>query len=123
MKLSKNFSLEEFLCPCGCAGIGDLPMQVGFIMKLQAMRDRVRVPFHITSGYRCKSHNEKIGGAKSSYHMLGRAADIACDNSVDRYRLVWAAIDAGFKGIGVNRGFIHVDDRNGDSASVMFLYG
>ncbi len=30
----------------------------------------------ITSGYRTASHNAKVGGSKSSQHLLGRAADI-----------------------------------------------
>ena len=30
----------------------------------------------ITSGYRTASHNTKVGGSRSSQHLLGRAADI-----------------------------------------------
>ena len=30
----------------------------------------------ITSGYRCKELNEKIGGVSNSHHTLGAAADI-----------------------------------------------
>lgn len=32
---------------------------------------------HVTSGWRPREHNEKIGGAKNSYHIVGRAVDIA----------------------------------------------
>ncbi len=30
----------------------------------------------ITSGYRTKAHNKKVGGAKNSYHLTDRARDL-----------------------------------------------
>ena len=34
------------------------------------------MPIRINSGFRCVRHNEEVGGAKSSRHLLGCAADI-----------------------------------------------
>lgn len=120
MKLSKNFKLEEFMCKCGCDSTGDVPMQVAFIMKLQKMRDLYNKPMKITSGYRCPEYNAKIGGAENSYHMLGRAADIYCPKSSDRYALIKYALEAGFRGIGIGDNFVHVDDR--DTGGRCWLY-
>lgn len=33
-------------------------------------------PIYITSFYRNKKHNTKVGGASNSYHMLGAAVDV-----------------------------------------------
>ena len=43
---------------------------------LQKIRDHFGRPVVITSGYRTAAHNAAVGGAKSSQHLLGRAADI-----------------------------------------------
>lgn len=43
---------------------------------LQPVRDFVNVPVHITSGYRTKTLNERVGGSAYSLHMSGMAADI-----------------------------------------------
>lgn len=32
---------------------------------------------HVTSGWRPREHNVAIGGAKNSYHIVGRAIDLA----------------------------------------------
>jgi hypothetical protein len=51
------------------------------------------------------------------------AADIACDNSRDRFELIKALIEAGFKRIGVRKDFIHVDvDFPDKPGRVMWLY-
>ena len=43
---------------------------------LEIARKKINKPIVITSGYRTISHNEKVGGAKYSYHTRGMAADI-----------------------------------------------
>lgn len=42
---------------------------------LQPIRDLMKKPMIITSGYRNKELNELIGGAENSQHMKGQAAD------------------------------------------------
>lgn len=43
---------------------------------LDPLREFIDVPVLVTSGYRCRELNAKIGGAKNSQHMKGEAADI-----------------------------------------------
>lgn len=43
---------------------------------LEPLRDIVKSPLNITSGYRCKRLNKLIGGANTSQHTQGKAADL-----------------------------------------------
>lgn len=52
---------------------------IRFAVKLQALdtiREAYGHPLVIVSGYRSKAHNDFVGGAAASQHMLGRADDI-----------------------------------------------
>ena len=37
-------------------------------------------PIYITSFYRNKRHNKKVGGVANSYHLLGAAVDVTCSD-------------------------------------------
>ena len=52
-----------------------------------AARDVIR----ITSAYRTASHNTKIGGSKTSFHVKGMAADIVVDGVDARKVAMYAA--------------------------------
>ena len=43
---------------------------------LQPARNQLGMPIHISSGFRTASVNSAVGGAKNSFHLYGRAADI-----------------------------------------------
>ena len=43
---------------------------------LEAIRAAFRKPIRVLSGFRSAAYNAKIGGAKRSQHVQGRAADI-----------------------------------------------
>lgn len=43
---------------------------------IEIIRAEFNKPVIILSGYRSRAYNNKIGGAKKSQHVLGRAADI-----------------------------------------------
>lgn len=49
--------------------------------KLQALRNRVG-PVGLSNGYRCPTHNAAVGGASTSYHVSGQAADIVSCNGL-----------------------------------------
>lgn len=43
---------------------------------LDPLRELLGKPINVSSGYRCKALNSKVGGSKTSQHMKGQAADI-----------------------------------------------
>jgi len=122
----KYFSISEFDCP-------SLPnsgnnMDGNFLSMLDQAREYAGIPFKITSGYRTEQHNSKVGGVprtesnKGSSHMYGLAADIACNNSKDRYTIIASLMDAGFNRIGVASTFIHVDNDPDKPSDVIWTY-
>ncbi len=108
MRLSKNFDTSEFACPC-CGG-ENISGELTF--KLQALRDLVRKPIQILSGYRCEKYNREIKGYIKSPHIGGLAADIWVKN-FDYKKLAKLAEKVKFKRIGLypfsHSKFIHVD--------------
>ena len=43
-------------------------------------------PIRVSSGYRCERLNKAVGGAATSVHMLGYAADLQVSGSFNRFR-------------------------------------
>lgn len=115
-----NFSTREFDSPDEI-GSGCL-MDREFLKMLDKARDIAGVPFVITSGYRSYSHNKKVGGVPKSSHRLGKACDIACDNSRMRFKIINALMLAGFNRIGIAKNFIHVDNDTNKSKDVIWTY-
>ncbi len=54
---------------------------------LDPLREAWGRPITVTSGYRCPELNKAVGGAATSQHLLGEAADITTGNPVDNRRL------------------------------------
>lgn len=84
MQLSKNFSLDEFLKSSTATRykINNTPnnnvinnLKDLCINVLQPIRDNFGKPLTISSGFRCKELNDKVGGARNSQHLIGQAAD------------------------------------------------
>lgn len=44
--------------------------------RLDDIREKYGKPIIITSGYRCKELNKKVGGKSNSFHLKGLAADL-----------------------------------------------
>jgi len=105
-KLTKDFNLKEFQCPC----CGSVKIDSELIKRLQILRDRISKPIIVTSGYRCLSHNKEVGGVNTSYHTQGLAVDITADG-MELYKLLIEARIVGFKGIGIYTfsNFLHLD--------------
>lgn len=114
-----NFRLQEFECHCNSNGGGLLPgcqavlVETDLLDALERIRSMLGGrPMVITSGYRCPTHNEYVGGVPSSQHCLGKAADIVIAGVPPA--LVASAADniiGGTGGVGRYNGFTHVDVR------------
>jgi len=72
IRLSRNFTLDEFESP----DTNEVVVSATLVRLLQRLRDTLRCPILITSGYRTPEHNIQVGGAGNSYHKKGMAVDI-----------------------------------------------
>lgn len=87
-KLSENFDLEEFTRSDKAKelGITNEPgekelaaLRVLVSRTIQPLRDKLGVPIHVNSGYRCPELNKAVGGVPTSQHQKGEAADLSID--------------------------------------------
>ncbi len=112
--LTKNFSREEFACKgSDCCG-HSAPIADRLAVGMQKLRNIVKSPLIILSGFRCVIHNHDVGGATKSYHPLGMAADIRPPPGWTTAGLLDAAKQVPefeMGGIGIYDRFVHVDVR------------
>lgn len=109
-KISAHFNSNEFACKDGSALI---LIDTDFVKsELEIIREYFNKPMIINSGFRTDSYNKKVGGAKNSYHIKGRAFDVHIDN-VAPMAIAEYAERIGIKGIIVypKQGFTHLDSR------------
>lgn len=81
MQITKNFTLAELTTTN--TGIANEPnrQQTSALITLcgkvlQPARDMIGEPIHVNSGFRSVAVNSAVGGARSSQHTRGEAADI-----------------------------------------------
>ena len=118
MKLTKDFHLSEFDCKDGTQVPNKYFDNVfELAVNLQVLRDYLNEPISISgSGYRTKTHNKKVGGAKDSQHLQAKAADISVKSKSPKQlaKIIEKLISEGQMkqgGLGVYPGFIHYDIR------------
>lgn len=121
-KITDHFSLEEFAChdeektPYPKEWIED--RLTPLCQALEVIRGLFNKPVSILSGYRTPLHNTKVGGAKNSEHVQGRAADIRIQGvGVEQLSekigqlIQEERIPEGGLGIYPHTGFVHYDIR------------
>lgn len=114
-QLSPSFRVREF----GCKGSDVVLLDEELVVLLQCIREHFGKPLHITSGYRTAAHNAKVGGSKSSQHLLGKAADIqVADTTVEAVAAYAESLMPDWGGVGRypvkagrTKGWVHVDTR------------
>ena len=115
-RLAPDFKVRELRCRDG----SDTVMVDEMLMLLlQCIREHFGKPVTITSGYRTASHNAKVGGSRSSQHLLGRAADIQVQDTdplavaayAESLMPDWGGVGRYPVKAGRATGWVHVDTR------------
>jgi len=122
---SEHLSWAELACndgepyPALFRGVRVLELARAF----ERIRELCGFPLIVNSAYRSESYNRRIGGAKASQHVEGRALDL-CPVRGGAKGLVGlrkaaeqARADGYLRGIGIYSGFVHVDTRPGQAAT------
>ena len=87
-RLSDNFTLDEFTRSDTASRLGIInepgekelaALRVLVSRTIQPLRDKLGVPIHVNSGYRCPELNKAVGGVPTSQHQKGEAADLSID--------------------------------------------
>ena len=115
-KLAPSFAVREFRCRDGSDTV---MVDEALTVLLQAIREHFGRAVVITSGYRTAAHNAKVGGSKSSQHLLGKAADIqVADTTVEAVAAYAESLMPDWGGVGRYpvksgraKGWVHVDTR------------
>lgn len=113
--ITEHFTWEE-LNPHGYTLTeGDKDCLVNLAANLELLREIVKHPIRVTSGFRSLELNEMIGGSKNSQHLYGRAADIIVVGIKAAELFIAAHCVDAFRrgGIGLypEANFVHVDMR------------
>ena len=115
-RLAPDFKVRELRCRDGSDTV---MVDEALTVVLQCIREHFGKPVTITSGYRTAAHNAAVGGAKSSQHLLGRAADIRVQGvSVEDVAAYAESLMPDWGGVGRypvkagrTTGWVHVDTR------------
>jgi zinc D-Ala-D-Ala carboxypeptidase len=106
-----HFTPTELACKCPrefphfCKG--EYFHDPEWLDAIERYRAIIGGPVRFNSAHRCKKRNKHINGASRSQH-LQMAGDIPI-GAQDRAVMARAALEAGFRGIGFGRTFLHVD--------------
>nr|WP_321499942.1 D-Ala-D-Ala carboxypeptidase family metallohydrolase [uncultured Dethiosulfovibrio sp.] len=115
MNHSEHFSRQELSCRCGCGACEMKPELLLLAEKIRVILGEI--PIYVTSAYRCKKHNAKVGGSPTSRHMEGQAMDfyvrhLSVSDAHDKILKAWSrGVLPELGGIGLykQKNFIHVD--------------
>ena len=116
MKLTTNFSLNEFNKRNYNVPTDVLRNLIELAKNLQVLRDEVKKPIKITSGYRPAELNAKVNGVKGSRHITGQAADFKIEGYTPKQvaAIIEKLIAAGKMkqgGLGTYSTWVHYDTR------------
>jgi hypothetical protein len=94
-RISKNFTLDELTASAtakkkgiiNAPGVDEVCNMCALVHHvLQPLRDAMKEPIKIGSGYRCTRLNQAVGGVANSQHIKGQAADLCIDGDMKKGR-------------------------------------
>ena len=88
-QITKHFSVDEVANPSAKEEY-DLvisPEMIAHLQRLETFRVWFGGAMIVTSGYRTKAFNEKVGGIPNSLHLTGEATDIKMKTSTSVWNL------------------------------------
>lgn len=95
VQITRNFTLEE-LYRSTTAEMEGIDNHPGFqevvnltflcVKVLQPLREAMNHPIPISSGYRSKTLNRRVGGVANSQHLRGQAADLNIQGDIRKGR-------------------------------------
>lgn len=104
----KYFSDSEFKkCNPSCS-IEDMDSE--FMKLLDKLREMAGIPLVLNCAYRSKEYDIMKNRSGNSSHTRGKAVDIRCYDSQNRYKILNAALKLGINRIGIGKNYIHVDN-------------
>ena len=109
MQFTRHFKQSEF----ACKHCGESKPNLALAIILEDVREAFSAPVTINSSYRCEEHNKAVGGATSSQHLLGTAADIVVQgvSPEEVYSYLSIRPYADNIGLGKYNTFTHIDVR------------
>ena len=121
------FKEREFVCKCGKCSSAYVDAEL--IKLLTKAREKANIPFVITSGCRCATHNKKEGGKPNSDHLYNPeindvccGVDIRCIDDRSRFIIIDALLASGINRIGVGKGFVHAGLPKRNSENSIWIY-
>lgn len=124
MQLTEHFTLEELTKSQTGDRLGMDNMPDAAVLDcLKVLCERVLEPLrahygpvYINSGYRCPELNKLVGGASTSQHCLGQAADVEASGVANGDLAAWVAANLDFDQVILecyrkgqpNSGWVHV---------------
>lgn len=87
-----------------------LNLHPDLLQALTELERRMGFELDVNSGYRDPEHNEDVGGVDNGEHTYDPAegADVFCQRSVTRFKMVSELIAMGIRRIGIGNTFIHI---------------
>lgn len=118
--MSMYFDKKEFArCQPPCR-LED--MDGAFLALLDKVREKANIPLVLNCAYRSREWDLAKGRTGNSAHTRGKAVDIRCNTSENRYKIIRAALECGICRIGVGSNFIHLDNDGSLTQNVIFHY-
>lgn len=116
----KYFNDKEFKQCIPSCSIEDMDMD--FLLLLDKVRETAGIPLVLNCAYRSIEWDKNKGRSGNSAHCKGKAVDIRCNDSSNRFKIISSAIANGITRIGIGKNYIHLDNDDSLPQNVIWHY-